>query len=90
LEIEVAGKRRMLDIDGVFVEIGSAPAGDILKGLGLDMDERGYVKVGRDMATSVDGVFAAGDVVDGVMKQMITAAGDGAVAAKGVYGFLRG
>jgi thioredoxin reductase (NADPH) len=90
LVIGVDGEKRVLDVDGVFVEIGSAPASEILKRLGLDMDEGGYVKVGRDMKTSVEGVFAAGDVTDGVMKQMITAAGDGAVAAKGVYEFLKG
>ena len=45
---------------------------------------------GKDCKTNVDGVFAAGDVTNSVMRQMITAAGEGAVAANGVHEFLMG
>jgi len=79
---------RVLDVDGVFIEVGSVPATEVLGDLGLEMDD-GYVKVGKDMRSSVDGVFAAGDVTDSVMRQMITAAGEGAVAAKGTHEFLQ-
>lgn len=78
-----------LKLDGVFVEVGSTPASEVLGKLGLEMDEKGYVKVGKDCATSVEGVWAAGDVTDGVMKQMVTAAGEGSIAAKGVHEFLQ-
>jgi len=77
----------VLDVDGIFIEAGAVAATEVLKELDLKMD-RGYIVVGRDMKSSVDGVFAAGDVTDSVMRQMVTAAGEGAVAAKGVHEFL--
>ncbi len=87
LKIARDNKEKVLDVSGVFIEAGAVPATEILKDLGVEMD-KGYVKVGKDMKTSVEGVFAAGDVTDGVFRQMITAAGEGAVAAKGAHEFL--
>lgn len=77
-----------LETDGVFIEAGAVPASEVLKELELEMDN-GYVVVGKDMKTSVEGVFAAGDVTNSAMRQMVTAAGEGAVAAKGVSEFVR-
>ncbi len=90
LKIDTEDKgESVLEVDGVFIEAGSVPATEVLEPLKLEMD-KGYVVTGKDTKTSVEGVFAAGDVTDSAMRQMITAAGEGAVAAKGVHEFLMG
>lgn len=73
-------ERTEVPTDGVFVFIGHAPNNEIYKGQ-LDVDERGYIKVDRNMQTSVEGVFACGEAADGVYKQVVTSAGMGATAA---------
>jgi thioredoxin reductase (NADPH) len=77
----VTGVSRRLDVTGLFVAIGHDPRSDLVKGQ-LDLDEDGYVLVQHPTtATNLDGVFAAGDVVDHVYRQAITAAGSGCAAA---------
>lgn len=78
----------VLDVDGVFIEAGALPVVEVVKDLGLDM-EKDYIVCGKDGKTNVDGVFVAGDVGNNFMKQMITAAGEGAVAAKAAHEFCR-
>ena len=77
-----------LTVRGLFVEVGALPNVSLAPSLGVEPDERGYIKVDNMMKTNVDGVFAAGDTVNhfGAFKQDITAAALGAVAATTAYG----
>jgi thioredoxin reductase (NADPH) len=76
-----------LDLQGVFIEIGSEPGVELPKQLGVNIDERGFIVVGPDQGTNVSGIWAAGDATTGSnkLRQMITAAAEGAVAAASVY-----
>lgn len=70
-------KEDVLYTNGVFIAVGSRPATDPLKGL-VEMNEGGYIIAGEDCVTSAKGIYAAGDVRLKPMKQLITAAADGA------------
>lgn len=69
-----------MPVDGVFVAVGSIPSTDYLKGI-VALDDAGAVIIDKHMATGVAGVFAAGDVRHGSVRQVVAAAGDGAAAA---------
>ena len=76
-----SGEERVLDIMGFFLAIGHHPNVEVFKGQ-LELDEQGYIKVVPGTSkTSVEGVFAAGDVKDPHYRQAITAAGSGCIAA---------
>lgn len=77
-----------LKIAGLFLAIGFQPVTDIFKN-SLDIDEKGYLKVHDNVKTSLEGIFAAGDVCDSVYRQAVTAAGTGAIAAIEVDKWLR-
>lgn len=80
------GETRKVEADpddgmfGLFGFIGTVPNSEVFKGA-VDMDERGYIKADEDMHTNVPGVYAAGDVRIKSLRQVVTAAADGAIAA---------
>lgn len=75
------GDETQLEVEGVFVAIGSDPRTDLVKDQ-LELSDAGTIAVqGRSSRTSIEGVFAAGDVIDPTYRQAITAAGSGCVAA---------
>jgi thioredoxin reductase (NADPH) len=76
-----------LALDGVFVAVGITPDSRVFEGL-ADMED-GFIKAGEDGATSVPGLYAAGDVRTKAMRQIITAAADGANCVHSVDEYLR-
>ena len=81
LKSTVDSSTEEIDVAGVFIAIGHKPNTDFAQGQ-LDMDETGYIIThGKSTATSVEGVFAAGDVADPVYRQAVTSAGFGCMAA---------
>jgi thioredoxin reductase (NADPH) len=77
----ITGEESQLAVTGVFVAIGHDPRSDLVRGK-VNLDQEGYVLTeGRSTSTSVEGVFAAGDLVDHTYRQAITAAGTGCSAS---------
>jgi len=86
IKIKNKDGEKTLPVEGIFVEIGLMPNSEFAGG--LDKTERGEIKVDSCNQTSLQGIFAAGDVTDVPEKQIIIAAGEGAKAALGVFRFL--
>ena len=83
------GSKKELEIGGAFIAIGHRPNSDLVRGQ-IELDENGYVLVeGRTSRTNLPGVFAAGDLVDHVYRQAVTAAGMGCMAALDAEAYLR-
>ena len=76
-----------LEVQGVFIEIGSEPGVELAKQVGVNVDEQGFIIVNPDQSTNVLGIWAAGDATNGSnkLRQIVTAAAEGAVAAGSVY-----
>jgi len=81
-------EERILEAEGIFIAIGMRPATDIVAELGVERDSMGYIKVDREQKTNVKGVFAAGDCCSNPLKQVVTACGDGALAAYSAYRYI--
>lgn len=83
----VTGKTQELNVSGVFVAVGILPNTDYCSGL-VEMDEKGYVLAGEDCCTSRKGIYAAGDIRKKPLRQILTAAADGANAITSIQGYL--
>ena len=81
------GQQTYLETDGLFVSIGREPATELVKGQ-LTLDEQGYVLAGEDTKTNIPGVFAAGDVRQKSLRQVVTATADGAAAVAAAEQYL--
>ena len=79
-----------IDVDGLFIEIGADPRNELARPLGVMTNFQGEIRVSKMMETTVSGVFAAGDVTDatGELKQTITSAAQGVIAATSAYRYV--
>jgi len=81
-------EEKKISLDGIFLAIGSKPNSKIFENQ-IELDKDGYIILKKDQETSLEGVYAIGDIVDPIYKQAISAAGDGAKAALQVEKFTR-
>jgi thioredoxin reductase (NADPH) len=84
IENKKDGSVKPLAVEGVFIAIGYVPNNELAEKLGIEMDEEGYLKVDKGQRTNVKGIYAAGDITGG-LKQIVTAVGQGAVAAMTIF-----
>jgi thioredoxin reductase (NADPH) len=73
-----------LKVDGVFIEVGSEPSLNIIEKLNIET-ERGYISTNKNQETNLEGFYAAGDITNNELKQIVTAASQGAIAANNAY-----
>ena len=85
----ISGEEERLEIDGLFVSIGRKPATALLEGK-LELAPGGYIPAGEDTMTAIPGVYAVGDVRTKQVRQIITAAADGAIAVHMAEEYLAG
>jgi thioredoxin reductase (NADPH) len=78
--INAGSKQKTLPLDGLFLAIGSTPNSTLFKDF-LKLDDKGYIVLSKDQQTSIQGIYAIGDIVDPIYKQAVSAAGDGSKAA---------
>jgi len=83
------GETKEISVDGVFVQVGEMPNSQFAKKAGIAVDEGGYIIVDERQRTNIDGVYAAGDVTTGPVKQIGTAVGDAIVAANEAFGYIK-
>lgn len=76
----LTNSEQILPIEGLFVAVGRKPDTDLLAGI-VTLNQEGYIKANEEMKTNIPGVFAAGDVTEKRLRQIITACSDGAIAA---------
>ncbi|RCW67059.1 thioredoxin-disulfide reductase [Saliterribacillus persicus] len=82
-----SGQEYDKEIDGTFIYIGMVPLSAPFKSLGIT-DEEGYIPTNENMETKIPGIFAAGDIRDKELRQIVTATGDGSIAAQAAQGFV--
>lgn len=77
-----------METNGVFIYVGTVPQTEFLKDTGLELDSRGYIVTNEQMETNIDGVYAVGDARVKYLRQVVTAAADGAIAAVAAEKFI--
>ena len=82
------GSDTLVAVSGVFVAVGQVPGSELVRGK-VDLDPAGYIIAGEDTQTSLPGVYAAGDIRTKPLRQVVTAAADGAVAAAAAGKYLQ-
>lgn len=82
------GDERVVNTDAVFIAVGTTPRSNVLKAAGVALNKAGYAIASESGATNVPGVFVAGDVREKPLRQVITAASDGANAATAAFEYL--
>ena len=86
------GEEKKIPLDGVVIEIGSEPPKEFFQSIGIETDEKGHALVDKEMKTSIEGIYAAGDCAAGPCKkkfdQVVTAAAEGAIAALSAYEYI--
>ncbi len=88
VDVTENGEERAVSIDGIFVFVGLKPNTQFLEGSGIEVDDRGLIKTDDHLETSMDGVFASGDVRSGATMQIASAVGEGATAALSIREYL--
>jgi len=83
------GETKEIEVDGVFVQVGEVPNSQAAKAAGVNVDKGGYVLVDDRQRTNIPGVYAAGDVTTGPVKQVGTAVGQAIVAATEAFGYIK-
>ena len=89
LVVDKDGKERRIQVDGLFVAIGQAPDNEAFRNE-VDLDGKGYISAGEDCSTKTEGIFTAGDCRTKAVRQLATAASDGAVAALAAVNYING
>lgn len=87
LEDVKTGKQRQFPTNGVFIYVGMDPLTDAVRNLGIT-NEAGYILTDEAMHTKVEGIFAAGDVREKTLRQVVTATGDGSIAAQAAQHYV--
>ncbi len=83
------GETKEISVDGVFVQVGEAPNSQIAEEAGIEVDKAGYIVVDSRQRTNISGVYAAGDVTNGTVKQIGTAVGQAIIAASEAFGYIK-
>ena len=87
LQNKITGEEYDFAADGVFIYIGMVPLSDPFKALGIT-NEEGYIPTNEQMETNVPGVFAAGDIREKTLRQIVTATGDGSIAGEAAIKYV--
>ncbi len=87
VEVTFGEEKEILSVDGLFIAVGQKPANEPFSAL-VELDEEGYIVAGEDCCTRTEGIYAAGDCRQKAVRQLVTAAGDGATAGLAAVHYL--
>ena len=89
VESIILNNKKQIRVDGVFVEIGLISAKDLSEKLKIKLDKQNNIITNEIMETNIDGVFAAGDITNRKLKQIVTSAAQGAIAANSAFYYIK-